>query len=171
MRVLAYVRESADSADERTVFAQQEDIRRYASKHGLQVVAVCQDIRIPGQAFNLDGYRSLLDLLDSHDAEAVLLPGLVTLSSDVVLQEIMLWDLRSRRAQVISTDPEDLPALETRPSDPTRLFIRDTLARVAEHMDTVANPPLRLAPPQESVLIHLIPGGADGDPTTGLSAG
>jgi hypothetical protein len=171
MRVVAYVRESSDPTDERTAFAQQEEIRRYASTHGLQVIAVCQDTRNPGRSLGLDGYRSLLELLDSGSADGVLLPGVATLSSDVVLQEIMLWDLRSRRAQVISTDAADLGLLGAEPPDPTRLFVRDTLARVAEHAATVAGPPLTVVPQQEGVVVHLIQGEARSERTGDASAG
>jgi DNA invertase Pin-like site-specific DNA recombinase len=171
MRVVAYVRESVDPTDERTAFAQQEEIRRYASAQGLQVIAVCQDTRNPGRSLGLDGYRSLLELLDSGSADGVLLPGLATLSSDVVVQEIMLWDLRSRSAQVISTDPADLGVLGSESPDPTRLFVRDTLARVAEHAATVASPRLRLASRQDGVVVHLIPDETREDRTEDVSAG
>jgi hypothetical protein len=171
MRVAAYVRESADPTDERTAFTQQEEIRRYASAQGLHVIAVCQDTRNPGRSLGLDGYRSLLNLLDSGTAEGVLLPGLATLSADLVLQEIMLWDLRSRGAQIISTDPTDLGVLGAESPDPTRLFVRDTLARVAEHAATVAAPPLRLVSQQEGVVVHLIQDQAQPELAEDASAG
>jgi len=141
MRVVAYVREAADPAGDRPAFAQQEEIRRYAAAHGLQVVALCQDVRSPGRALGREGYLSLLGVLASGNAEAVLLPSVDILSSDLVVQEIMLWDLRSRRARVLSADPADTEILAAAPPDPNRQFVRHVLARVAEHGALAASPP------------------------------
>ena len=85
-------------------------------------------------------------MLASGNAEAVLLPGLATLSSDLVVQEIMLWDLRSRGARVLSTDPADLDVLSAAPPDADRQFVRHVLARVAEHGALAAADPGGIAP-------------------------
>jgi hypothetical protein len=163
MRVVGYVRESADPAEDHSAFAQQEEIRRHAAAHSLQVVALCQDLRTPGRPLGRDGYLSLLGVLAAGNAEAVLLPGAATLSSDLVVQEIMLWDLRSRGARVLSTDPADLDILGAAPADPTRQFVRDVLARVAEHGAFLANtpapaPPAPAAPAEDDgVEVCLVP--------------
>jgi DNA invertase Pin-like site-specific DNA recombinase len=149
MRVVAYVREAADPAGDRPAFVQQEEIRRFAAAHGLQVVALCQDVRSPGRALGREGYLSLLEVLTSGLAEAVLLPGITTLSSDLVIQEIMMWDLRSRGARVLSTDPADLDALAAAPPDADRQFVRHVLARVAEHGALAAANPAALPRPGE----------------------
>ncbi|MBM3694482.1 MAG: recombinase family protein [Actinobacteria bacterium] len=160
MRVAGYVREAADPAGDRPAFVQQEEIRRYAAAHGLQVVALCQDIRTPGRPLGREGYLSLLQVVSSGHAAAVLLPGIETLSSDVVVQEIMLWDLRSRGARVVSTYPADLEALSDAPSDPTRQFVRHILARVAEHGAAVAAATPGVPPPaldaDAGVVIRLV---------------
>lgn len=159
MRVVAYVREAADPAGDRTAFAQQEEIRRFAAAHGLQVVALCQDIRSPGRALGREGYLSLLGVIASGHAEAVLLPGVATLSSDLVVQEIMLWDLRSRGARVLSTDAADLEALSAAPAGANRQFVRHVLARVAEHGALAAATPAA-APvppvPSDGVVVSLV---------------
>ena len=149
MRVVGYVRESIDPAEDRPAFAQQEEIRRYALEHGLQVIALCRDVRQPGAELGRDGYRSLLGVIAGGTADAALLPGLATLSSDLVVQEIMLWDLRSRGIKVLSTDPADLPVLAGRELDQSRALVRHVLARVAEHARTLAapEPPHGAAPP------------------------
>ncbi len=77
MRVVAYLRESVDPGEERPAFAQQEEIRRHAAAHGLHVVAICQDVPRPGLTLGREGYRSLLGMIGSGNAEAVLLPGVV----------------------------------------------------------------------------------------------
>lgn len=140
MRVVAYVREAADPAGDRPAFVQQEEIRRFAAAHGLQVVAMCQDVRSPGRALGREGYLSLLGVLASGHAEAVLLPGVSTLSSDLVVQEILLWDLRSRGTRVLSVDPAEREVLSATPLDPTRQFVRHVLARVAEHGAIATSP-------------------------------
>ena len=160
MRVVAYVREAADPAGDRPAFAQQEEIRRFAATHGLQVVALCQDVRSPGRALGREGYLSLLGVLASRNAEAVLVPGLETLSSDLVVQEIMLWDLRARGAAVLSTEAADVDALSAAPSDPTRQFVRHVLARVVEHgalvAATPAGAPASSPPGDEGVVVSLL---------------
>ena len=113
MRVVAYVREAADPAEDRPAFAQQEQIRRFAATHGLQVVAVCQDLRSPGRPLGRDGYLGLLGILAAGSAEAVLLPGLATLSSDVVVQEIMELFLND-----LERDNLPLPPLPPPPAPP-----------------------------------------------------
>ena len=166
MRVVAYLRESTDPAEDRPAFAQQEDIRRYAAAHGLDVVAICQDVPRPGLSLGRDGYRSLLNVLASGNVEAVLLPGLATLSADVVLQEVILWDLRARGARVVSTDAADADALSLASDDATRRFVRDILSRVAEYRESLG----LIAPPAgpgpgtggDGVVVHLVPAG-DGD--------
>jgi DNA invertase Pin-like site-specific DNA recombinase len=167
MRVVAYVREAADPADDRPAFAQQEEIRRFAAAHGLQVVALCQDVRSLGRALGREGYLSLLGVLASGNAEAVLLPGVATLSSDLVVQEIMLWDLRSRGARVLSADPADLDILSALPPDANRQFVRHVLARVAEHgalaAATPAVPPPPRGPGDDGVVVSLMSSG-DPDP-------
>lgn len=151
------MRESADSSDPRSAFAQQEEIRRHAATHGYTVVAICQDLR--GVSANRDGYLALLGVVAAGAVEAVLLPGVATLSSDQIVQEIMIWDLVSRRIRVLSTAETDLALLDG-DADPgtTRMLIRDVLSRVGEHARTVGSipadrPPLR---PDTDVMIHLV---------------
>ena len=168
MRVVAYVREAADPAGDRPAFVQQEEIRRFAAAHGLQVVALCQDVRSPGSALGREGYLSLLRVLAGGNAQAVLLPGVATLSSDLVVQEIMLWDLRSRGAKVLSTDPADLEVLAASPPDANRQFVRHVLARVAEHGALAGATPASVAAPrpapEDGVVVSLV---APDDPAPG----
>lgn len=157
MRVVGYVRESADPSDGRSAFAQVEEIRRHAATNGLTVVAVCQDLR--GPTPGRDGYLSLLGVAAAGAVEAVLLPGMSTLSSDQIVQEIMIWDLRGRGIRVISTQETDRALLGT-DADPgaTRMVIRDVLTRVGEHARSLGahriEPPTIL--PDGDVLVHII---------------
>ncbi|MBI5157425.1 MAG: recombinase family protein [Acidimicrobiia bacterium] len=156
MRVVGYVRESPDPSDGRSGFAQQEEIRRYAATHGLSVVAVCQDLR--GSA-DRDGYLSLLGVVAAGGVDAVLLPGIATLSGDQIVQEIMIWDLLGRGIRVVSTAEQDAAFLGA-DADPgaARMLIRDVLTRVGEHARSIGarriDPPSIL--PDGDVLIHIL---------------
>lgn len=156
MRVVGYVRESPDPSDGRSGFAQQEEIRRYAASHGLAVMAVCQDLR---GSTDRDGYLSLLGVVAAGGVDAVLLPGIVTLSADQIVQEIMIWDLLGRGIRVISTSAADAALLGI-DADPgvARMLIRDVLARVGEHARTIGarriDRPSIL--PDGDVLIHIL---------------
>lgn len=159
MRIVGYVREASDPSDGRTAFSQQEQIRRYASEHGHQLVALCQDLRTPGRSPARDGYLSLLGVIASGGVDAVIIPGISTFSSDAIVQEVMLWDLQARGVRVISTDPADLGLLDRESTpEPSRMVIRDVLERVGEHTTSVGahriDPPGIL--PDGDVLVHII---------------
>ena len=159
MRIAGYVRESADPSDDRPAFTQQEELRRYAVEHGHEIVAICQDLRQPGSAPSRDGYLSLLGAVASGAVEAVLVPGIATFSSDAIVQEIMLWDLRGRGVRVLSTMEDDLRLLDPEASpDPSRMVIRDVLDRVGEHAAGIGahrpDPPDVL--PDGDVLVQII---------------
>jgi hypothetical protein len=133
VRIAGYVREPADPSADRPAFAQQEELRRYALEHGHDLVAVCRDAREAGYALGRSGYRSLLGVIATGAVDAVLLPGLETLADDQILQEIILWDLRSRRVQILSTRSADSAVLGGDDPGPARMLIRDVLSRVAEY--------------------------------------
>lgn len=159
MRVVGYVRESPDPSDGRPAFSQQEEIRRHAGDHGHQLVALCQDLRHPGQPPSRDGYLSLLGVIAAGGVDAVVVPGIATFSSDAIVQEIMLWDLQARGVRVVSTDQTDLRLLDPEAvPEPSRMFIRDVLERVGEHAGAIGAH--RIDPPGLSpdgdVLVHII---------------
>lgn len=159
MRVVGYVRESADPTADRPAFTQHEELRRHAADQGYQLVAVCQDTRQPGHSLGRDGYLSLLGVIAAGGVDGVLLPGLATLSGDQIVQEVMLWDLRGRGVRVLSTVAGDLPLLDDE-SDPgaARMLMRDVLERVGDHARGLGShridpPPIR---PEGDVLVHLV---------------
>ena len=129
MRVIGYVRDAPgpDSGD--TVFVQSERIRRWVAHHRYQLVAVCQDTLGGEAAADRDGFRALLGIIAAGHVATVLIPDLTVLSADIMVQEIMLSDLRLRGVNVISTEDADLPALSEPATDPGRLLIRDVLAK------------------------------------------
>jgi DNA invertase Pin-like site-specific DNA recombinase len=138
MRVVGYVRESADPTIDRPAFTQQEELRRHAHERGLMLVSICQDLRVPGRPVERDGYLSLLGVVASGGVDAVLVPGLDTFSADTIVQEIVMWDLRARGVRVLSTVDADLDVIDrSTPPDASRMLIRDVLNRVEEHTASV----------------------------------
>lgn len=139
MRVVGYVRDAPGPTETEPAFAQSERIRKWVHETGHQMVALCQDVRTPGHTLGRDGFRALLGIVSSGEADAVVVPDLTVLSPDKVTQEIMLWDLRSRGVQVLSTDVADQPVLSDPPAEQIRLIVRDVLAKVAMHAEATSH--------------------------------
>lgn len=156
MRVVGYVRETADHEDTRPAFVQQEEIRRWTAANGHELVAVCRDSRPPEGAPGRAGYLALLGVVGSGSVDGVVLPGIATLSPDQIVQEILLWDLRSRGVRVVSTAPEDADVMGAEPPGPTRMLIRDVLGRVAEHADILGRRDLGRPPGPADVVVELL---------------
>jgi len=159
VRVVGYVRESADPSAGRSAFEQQEVIRRHAAEQGHALVSMCQDARTPGEALGRNGYLGLLGVVASGAVDGVLVAGISALSSDQIVQEIMLWDLRGRGIRVMSADPADADLLDAADGPgPTRMVIRDVLERVGEHARSLGShrldPPAIL--PDGDVMIHIL---------------
>ncbi|MCP3974914.1 MAG: recombinase family protein [bacterium] len=152
MRVVGYVRDTPDPSEAEPAFAQAERVRRWINDSGHQLVAVCQDVRTAGRPLGRDGYRAMIGILGTGEAEAVLVPSLEALSPDKVSQEIMLWDLRERGVAVISAAETDLDLLADPPSDSIRILIRDVLAKVADHVEMVGAAVVPMAQPETASL-------------------
>ena len=88
--------------------------------------------------------------------DAVVVPGIETLSSDQIVQEIMLWDLLSRGVRVLSTHDDDLAVLDGQDPGPTRMLIRDVLTRVEEHADRMADRAMERPEGGADVVIELL---------------
>lgn len=147
MRVVGYVRDSPDPSEAEPAFAQAERVRRWINDSGHQLVAICQDVRTAGRPLGRDGFRALLGIVGTGEAEAVLLPSLESLSPDKVSQEIMLWDLRSRGVAVLSATEADLGLLSDPSEDSLRILVRDVLAKVGSHVEMVGATPLPVTQP------------------------
>jgi len=134
VRVVGYSRDSAGTEQTRPAFAQQEAIRRWAAEQGHQLVAVCQDRSGDGHhPLDRDGYLAVLGTLASGGVDAVVVPGIATLSDDQIVQEVLLWDLKARGISVLSTEPDDAAIVGGDDPGATRMLIRVVLARVEEH--------------------------------------
>ncbi len=167
MRVVGYARESAGTEQPRPAFAQQEEIRRWVAEQGHRLIAVCQD-RSSGGHYPLDrdGYLAVLGTVASGGVDAVVVPGIATLSDDQIVQEILLWDLKARRVKVLSTDPADAAIIGGEEPGATRMLIRDVLARVEEHARTLGRHPQSRSRPTggADVVVELLAALPDPDP-------
>ena len=152
MRVVGYVRDTPDPTEAEPAFAQAERVRRWIKDSGHQLVAICQDVRTAGRTLGRDGYRAMIGVLSTGEAEAVLVPSLEALSPDKVTQEIMLWDLRARNIAILSATETDLELLTDPPPDSLRILIRDVLAKVVDHVDMVGTGALPLSEPETPIL-------------------
>lgn len=147
MRVAAYVRELPSSS----AFAQSEQVRRWATNEGHHLLATFQDVRGPGGESTHGGLRALIGLTETGGVDAVVVATLDALSLDIIIQEVIMEDLRRRDMQVVSVAEQDVRALAHPPTDAARLFIRDVLARRQAYEDLGA-----AVEPAEDVLIEMI---------------
>lgn len=173
MRIVGYVRETPGPQEGETAYAQSEKVRRWVAETGHQLLAVCQDTRQAGHALGREGYQALLGIIGSGQVDAVLVSSILTFSLDKIVQEIMMWDLRGRGVAILSTEEADLDDLKDPPDDHARLFVRDVLARVGEHLQHTREPQratmLPVDTPSEDVVIELIQG-AGGDDVSGATS-
>ncbi len=159
MRVIGYVRDAPGPDDGDTVFVQSERIRRWVAHNRCQLVAVCQDTLGGDAVGDRDGYRALLGIISAGHVDSVLIPDLTVLSADLMVQEIMLGDLRVRGVNVISADETDLPALADPATDPSRLLIRDVLTKQQAYRNRFSDVAEQVVDTDSDrdVLIELIP--------------
>jgi len=81
------------------------------------------------------GFKALLDIVRSGNADAVVIANLQSLSPDKITQEIMISDIRRSGASLIATDENDLSLLRDGADDHTRIVVRDIVDRVSEYRD------------------------------------
>lgn len=152
MRVAGYVRELAAGGG--SLFAQAERVRRWTSEQGYRLIAMCQDVRDPNGEPRGEGFRALMEVVSAHHADAVVVPSLDTLSPDLLVQEVILHDLRSRDVRVISTLEDEAQFLADARLDPARLLIRDILDRKDEYDESQLAP--EPEPPADDVVIEFV---------------
>jgi DNA invertase Pin-like site-specific DNA recombinase len=161
VRVVGYVREASSLTEGETAFAQSERIRRWTADSGHHLVATCQDGRDPTHPLGRDGFRALLDIARSGNADALVISELAVLSSDKVTQEIMLSHLRELGLTIVSTSEPDHDDLLDVPDDHTRLVVRDVIAKVDEFRrefpETTGE---SLDPTDADVIVQLMPHGS-----------
>lgn len=175
MNVVGYIREPSNAESGDSMFAQSERVRMWVARHGYHLVAMCQDST--GTRNNLDGFRALLGIAARGQADLVVIPSLSALSTDKVVQEMMLMRLRMHKLAVASTERADHEQMSEPAVDPARMLVRDILHRIEDYRELLDAPdesppaPLELAvpiqivetgPPDTDVLIEFIEAPAAG---------
>ena len=159
LRLVGYVRESTAASDMDSAYAQSDRIRRAATDGGHALLAVCQDVPRPGVEQTRDGYLALLGVVDAGQVDGVVVSSLSALSADMMMQEIMLWDIRGRGVAVLSADPGEVGALAHPPTDRSRTMMREILARLDDYRTSLGRtaPPVAVEAPPSDVTIELVP--------------
>jgi DNA invertase Pin-like site-specific DNA recombinase len=175
LNVVGYIREPSNAESGDSMFAQSERVRMWVARHGYHLVAMCQDST--GTRNNLDGFRALLGIAARGQADLVVIPSLSALSTDKVVQEMMLMRLRMHKLAVASTERADHEQMSEPAVDPARMLVRDILHRIEDYRELLDAPdesppaPLELAvpiqivetgPPDTDVLIEFIEAPAAG---------
>lgn len=159
MRLVGYVRESTAGSDRDSAYAQSDRIRRAAANGGHALLAVCQDVPRPGVEHSHDGYLALLGVVDAGQADGVVVSSLSALSADMMMQEIILWDLRGRGVVVLSAEPGEVGALADPPDDRSRMMMREVLIRLDGYRASLGRtaPPVAVETPPGEITIELVP--------------
>ena len=135
MRIAGYVRQTPGRTDPDSAFAQSERIRRWVLDAGHELIAVCQDHHASTSPTDRPGFRALLDIVRNEGANAVVIASLDALSPDMMMQEIMLVDIRAAGCSVIATDDADIEVLTNASDDHARMVVRDTVAKLHDYSD------------------------------------
>lgn len=124
MRALAYLRVPTGAADADSLYGQREAVRAWARRTGATILATFED----DEDDDRPGLRALVRTL-SDEVDVVAVAHLGALSSDTVVQEIMIDVLRRTGAGVVSTAPGDQRHLEHAGTEATRQVVRTVLHR------------------------------------------
>ncbi len=130
MHVIGYTREAPPAAVAEPAFSQHERMRRFASEQGHRLIAVCSDVHAADGSDVRPGMRAALAIIDSGAASTLMVASLDALAADMVGQETLLAQLRSRGADLVSTEPDDEKHLTEPPADAARAELRATLQRI-----------------------------------------
>jgi len=135
MNIAGYVRQTHGHTDPDSAFAQSERIRRWARDAGHDIIAICQDHHASTSPTDRPGFRALLEIVRTDGTDAVVVGNLNALSPDIMMQEIMLIDIRAAGCNIIATEPEDIDLLMNTEDDHARMVVRDTVAKVHEYSE------------------------------------
>jgi len=135
MNIAGYVRQTPGHTDPDSAFAQSERIRRWARDAGHDIIAICQDHHASTSPTDRPGLSALLEIVRGGQVDAVVVGNLNALSPDIMMQEIMLVDIRAAGCNIIATEPEDLDLLMNTEDDHARMVVRDTMAKLHEYSE------------------------------------
>jgi len=114
---------------------QRAAIKRYAKAHKLRLVEFFTDAGVSGtnELADRPGLGRLLHAVETNGVRTVLIERLDRLARDLVVQELIVADLRKHDVELISaTEGPDLDS-----DDPSRKLVRQIMGAVAEYDKTV----------------------------------
>jgi hypothetical protein len=130
MRLVAYA--SVSTERERwkgSLLEQQRVVQAWADREKHRMVASFAD-EAPADLDSFperEGLGNALEALKHHKADALVIEHLDRLSPSLVLQELLMEEIERSGARVLSTDPEDAPALADPPQDARRALVREVV--------------------------------------------
>lgn len=137
MRLVGYRRVSTagQAEDGFGLEVQSAALRLGAQTHSAQLLTIVEDAGESG-ANGIETRRGLhaaLDMIRSGEADGLLVPRLDRLARDLVLQELLIAEIRKLGGVVYSCVPSEDALLRDDASDPGRKMIRQIMGAVAEY--------------------------------------
>jgi DNA invertase Pin-like site-specific DNA recombinase len=130
-KAFAYLRVSGRGQIDGDGFPRQEQaIRRYATANGIEIVTVYREEGVSGtkDLDNRDALQQMLLAVEQGDVDLVLIERLDRLARDLMIQETIIRDFRSRHIELVSVAEPDLCN-----DDPSRKMMRQIFGAIAEY--------------------------------------
>ncbi|MGO9022522.1 MAG: recombinase family protein [Syntrophobacteraceae bacterium] len=110
---------------------QEKAIRDYAASNGIEVMEIYQEAGVSGTTESREALAKLMISLElnGQGVNTVIIERLDRLSRDLMIQESIVRDFKSKRLDIIST----LEGPDLLSDDPTRKFIRQVFGAVSEY--------------------------------------
>jgi len=146
IKAVSYLRVSgAGQIDGDGFTRQRASIAKRAKSLGMVIVDEYEDAGVSGtnEMDDRPGLSALLDRIDSNGVRVVLVENASRLARDLMVQEIILQELRKRGVQVIEADGGN--DLTVGSNDPTATLIRQVLGAVSQFEKSVLVLKLRAA--------------------------
>jgi DNA invertase Pin-like site-specific DNA recombinase len=124
-RAVGYIRVSSTTQiDGYGLAAQEQDVRKCAKVHGLKLVGLTRDEGVPGsiEAVDRPGLAEALAMVESGEAQVLLVPKLDRLARKLTIQEAALAQVWMHGGRVIACD-QGVVARDD-PDDPMRTAMR-----------------------------------------------
>ena len=124
-KAVAYVRVSSQSQlDGYGLATQERDVKRCAKAHDLRLLGVLRDEGVSGslEAVDRPGLADALALVESREAEVLLIPRLDRLARKLTIQEAALAQVWKHGGRVIACDQGEVSRDD--PEDPMRTAMR-----------------------------------------------
>lgn len=128
IKAFGYLRIGGKSQIEHGRFPRQEAaIRAYAKAHDIKIVRIFTESAVSGskRICNRPAFIALMEALHSNGVKLVLVESLGRLGRDLMVQEIIIQDLRAHGFELLSVAEPDLCG-----DDPSRMLMRQILGAI-----------------------------------------